>query len=109
MTNFLGGSPDRLRELYRQASPIDYVQEKLPPSLLIYGGRDHLVQAKFGRLLNFKLTRADNLSVYLERPWAEQAFDTIFFGISNQLALYYTERFLAWALQSKDNIQSNLD
>jgi hypothetical protein len=33
-------------------------------------------------------------------PWAEHAFDTVFSGVSNQLALYYTERFLASRLQA---------
>jgi hypothetical protein len=37
--------------------------------------------------------------VLLEIPWAEHAFDAIFNGLSNQLALYYTERFLDWALK----------
>lgn len=104
LSNFLGGSPKQLPKLYRQASPIDYIKPKLPPSLLIYAGRDRLVQAKFGRLLNSKLKRTDNLSIYLEIPWAEHAFDTIFFGVSNQLALYYTERFLAWALHTDSEI-----
>jgi hypothetical protein len=38
----------------------------------------------------------------LEIPWAEHAFDAVFNGPSNQLALYYTERFLAQALKSSD-------
>jgi hypothetical protein len=38
----------------------------------------------------------------VEIPWAENAFDEVFNGVSNQLALYYTERFLAWALKSSN-------
>jgi acetyl esterase/lipase len=34
---------------------------------------------------------------YLEIPWAEHAFDEVFNGPSSQVALFYTERFLAWA------------
>jgi hypothetical protein len=30
-------------------------------------------------------------------PWAEHAFDVIPSGLSGQLELYYTERFVAWA------------
>ena len=100
LENFLGGTPQELPELYRQASPINYPRPKLPPSLLVYAGRDHLVQAKFGRQLYNKLKATDNRAVWLEIPWAEHAFDAIFFGVSNQLALYYTERFLAWTLKS---------
>jgi acetyl esterase/lipase len=98
LNNFLGGTPQELPELYQQASPINYLKPNLPPSLLIYAGRDHLVQAKFGRQLYEKLRATDNPAILLEIPWAEHAFDAVFFGVSNQLALYYTERFLAWVL-----------
>ncbi|ELS03062.1 esterase/lipase [Xenococcus sp. PCC 7305] len=103
LQNFLGGTPEELPELYRQASPINYPRLNLPPSLLVYAGRDHLVQAKFGRQLYNKLKATDNRAVLLEIPWAEHAFDAVFFGVSNQLALYHTERFLAWALKSHQN------
>ncbi|PSB28015.1 alpha/beta hydrolase [Stenomitos frigidus] len=108
---FLGGSPEQFPELYRQASPYNYVSSgelfygnhpvipRLPPSLLIYGGRDHLVQAKFGRSLYDRLQATGTRAVWLEIPWAEHAFDKVFNGVSNQLALYYTERFLAWTLR----------
>ena len=102
LENFLGGTPQEQPELYRQASPINYLRPNLPPSLLIYAGRDHLVQAKFGRRLYDKLIATDNAAVYLEIPWAEHAFDAVFFGISNQLALYYTERFLASTMNNMD-------
>ncbi|MBI1875803.1 MAG: alpha/beta hydrolase, partial [Acidobacteria bacterium] len=40
---FLGGTPDLVPDRYREASPITYVSRRLPPSLLIYGSRDHVV------------------------------------------------------------------
>lgn len=46
-----------------------------------------------------RLTQSGNVAPYLEIPWAEHAFDALFSGVSNQLALYHTERFLAWATQ----------
>jgi len=98
LKNFLGGTPEELPELYRQASPIQYPKPNLPPTLLIYGKRDHLVQAKFGRQLYDKLLATDNRAIWLGVPWAEHAFDIVFSGVSNQLALYYTERFLALTL-----------
>lgn len=97
---FLGGTPDQFPALYQTASPINFVRPKLPPTLLIYGGRDHIVQAKFGRYLSEKLRTADNIVTFLEIPWAEHAFDAVPNGISNQIALYYTERFLAWAMRN---------
>jgi acetyl esterase/lipase len=96
---FLGGNPDQLPQRYQDASPIHHIRPNLPPSLLVYPRRDHLVRAKFGRQLYEKLQGAGNQAVLLDIPWAEHVFDAVFNGVSNQLALYYTERFLAWALR----------
>lgn len=98
LRDFLGGTPTDLPALYRQASPLTYVVRSLPPTLLIYGDRDHLVQSKFGKALYDQLQKTGTTAVWLNIPWAEHAFDAVFNGVSNQLALYYTERFLAWAL-----------
>jgi acetyl esterase/lipase len=95
---FLGGTPTDLPELYYQASPLNAVKSALPASLLIYGGKDHIIQSKYGRSLAQKLRSQGNKAVFIEIPWADHAFDAVFSGVSNQLALYYTERFLAWAL-----------
>ena len=95
---FLGGTPDSAAERYRDASPITYVSRAAPPSLLIYGGRDHVVLPRYGAMLDARLREAGATSVFLEIPWAEHAFDRIASGPSGQLSLYYTERFLAWAM-----------
>jgi acetyl esterase/lipase len=97
---FLGGSPQDVPDQYSLASPIQYIKPNLPPTLLIYGKRDHIVEAKYGQQLHDRLQATENTAVLLEIPWAEHAFDAVFSGVSNQLALYYTERFLAWALRS---------
>ena len=95
---FLGGTPDGQPGRYREASPMTYVGSRLPPSLLIYGSRDHVVLPRFGAMLDQRLRAAGATSVFLEIPWAEHAFDAISNGPSGQLSLYYTEQFLAWAL-----------
>lgn len=100
LENFLGGTPEELGELYHQASPINYVRPNVPPSLLVYAGRDHIVKSTFGRQLYEKLRSTGNDAIWVKIPWAEHAFDAVFNGVSNQLTLYYTERFLAWALKS---------
>ena len=96
---FLGGTPDQQPDRYRDASPLTYASRRLPPSLLVYGSRDHIVLPRFGRLLDARLREAGNTSVLLEIPWADHGFDFVPNGPSGQLALYYTERFLAWALK----------
>ncbi len=98
---FLGGSPQELPQQYKIASPVHYVTRPLPPTLLVYGDRDHIVEAKFGRRMYQRLLTSQTTTVFLEIPWAEHAFDAVFNGVNNQLALYYTERFLAWAFFSQ--------
>lgn len=95
---FLAGTPGEWPDRYRAASPITYVSASAPPSLLIYGRRDHIVLSRYGADLAARLRAAGAISVFLEIPWAEHAFDAIPNGTSGQLSLYYTERFLAWAL-----------
>ncbi len=100
--DFLAGAPGEIPEIYHQASPFSYVRPALPPSLLVYANKDHVVQAKFGERMYQKLRSVDNTTIFIKIPWAEHAFDAVSFGVSNQVALYYTERFLAWALLSTE-------
>jgi acetyl esterase/lipase len=96
---YLGGTPAEVPQRYRAASPITYATRKLPPTLLIYGGRDHVVEARFGEQLDRALQRAGTRSVLLELPWSEHAFDIIPNGLGGQIALHYTERFISWAVK----------
>jgi acetyl esterase/lipase len=98
LRDFLGGTPQDFPQLYRAASPLSAVKSGLPPTLLIYGGKDRIVESKYGQYLAETLAKSGNRSIFIEIPWADHAFDAVFTGVSNQLALYYTERFLAWAL-----------
>jgi acetyl esterase/lipase len=99
LETYLGGTPDSAPVQYHDASPITYASSRVPPTLLIYGARDHVVEARFGRQLHDRLQQAGATSVLLEIPWAEHAFDALPNGVSAQIALYYTERFFAWALR----------
>jgi len=99
LETLLGGSPALVPDRYRDASPLTYATKKLPPTLLIYGRRDHIVEARFGSQLDRALTRAGNPSVFLEIPWSEHAFDVIPSGPSAQLARFEIERFLAWVMR----------
>jgi len=99
LETYLGGTPETVSALYHAASPVTYALSRVPPTLLIYGARDHIVEARFGRELNDRLQENGATSVLLEIPWAEHAFDALPSGLSGQIALYYTERFFAWALR----------
>jgi acetyl esterase/lipase len=98
LEDFLNGTPDTRPADYRAASPITYVRPGLPPALLIYGDRDHIVKPEFGRRLHQQLRASGNIAALIRLPWAEHAFDAIFRGIGNQIALYHVERFLEWAI-----------
>lgn len=95
---FLGGTPDELPALYRDASPIEQAHRIRIPTLLITGGRDHLVDISFTRLLAERI-RANGASVaVIDLPWSEHAFDAIPNGIGGQIALHHLIRFLRLAL-----------
>ena len=95
---FIGGTPDQKPEHYRHASPITWISKTSAPTLSIYGSRDHIVEARFGRKLDAALAGAGATSVLLELPWSEHAFDAVPNGMGRQVALSYTERFIAWAV-----------
>ena len=95
---FIGGTPDQKPEHYRHASPITWVSKAVAPTLSLYGARDHIVEARFGRMLDSALRRAGATSVLLELPWSEHSFDAVPNGMGRQIALSYTERFIAWAV-----------
>jgi acetyl esterase/lipase len=95
---FIGGTPIQKPEHYRHASPISYVSATVAPTLSLYGARDHLVEARFGRILDASLKRSGATSVLLEFPWSGHSFDTVPNGMGRYLALHYVERFIAWAV-----------
>jgi acetyl esterase/lipase len=95
----IGGTPAQMPNEYAEASPISYATKPMPATLLIYGRRDHSVEAKYGARLGAQLAKTGTQVAYLEIPWAEHAFDEVFNGVSSQVALFYTERFLAWAVR----------
>ncbi|GAB4216158.1 MAG: hypothetical protein OHK0012_17850 [Synechococcales cyanobacterium] len=99
LTAFLGGSPAQVAQRYQEASPIHHVRPGLPPTLLFYGQRDHVVQPHYGQQLAQALRQQGNIAVWIPIPWADHAFDAVVHGLSSQLALYATERFLAATLQ----------
>jgi acetyl esterase/lipase len=95
---FIGGTPRQKPEHYRHASPISYASRTVAPTLSLYGARDHLVEARFGRMLDAALTKAGATSVLLELPWSEHYFDAVPNGVGRFVALHYVERFIAWAM-----------
>lgn len=96
---FVGDAPDARAAAYRDASPSTLVRPGLPPTLLVYGRRDHIVLARFGRDAADALRRAGNAVVHLELPDAEHAFDAVPNGVDAQAAGWAAEAFLARVLR----------
>ncbi len=92
---YLGGSPDQIMPQYDDASPINFIGEDTPPTLLIHGGRDELVSVVQSERLSNALDRAGRRHLLLILPWATHACDYNFSGPSGQLSTYAVERFLA--------------
>ena len=98
----IGGTLEQMPDRYADASTITHVRagtSPLPPTLLLYGGRDHIVEPKYAETLVKALRARGTPVAYIEIPWADHAFDAVFNGPSSQLALYHTERFIAWAVR----------
>ena len=92
----LGAPLEQMPERYADASTITHIRAgttPLVPTLLVYGGRDHIVEPKYGAIVVDALRARGTPVAYLEIPWADHAFDEVFNGPSSQIALYYTERF----------------
>ncbi len=98
LETLMGGGPDVIPEEYLAASPVSYASRRQPPTLQIIGSRDHVVLPRFVRSLDEQLRAAGNVSILIELPWADHAFDAVPFGPGGQLAIYAAERFLAATL-----------
>ena len=94
--NLMGGPPESAPDLYRDASPIDFVDAATPPTLLIHGTRDEIVWVRHSERLRDRLQQAGRPVFLLELPWATHGFDVVTRGPGAQLELYA----MAWFLQA---------
>jgi acetyl esterase/lipase len=101
LSGFIGGTPDDHLAAYKQASPSSYVARGLPPTLLIFGGRDHIVKPEFNREAATALRAAHVQVVSVEVPWAEHAFDMVPAGLGSQLAFAVIVDFLERELKRR--------
>ncbi len=100
LVNLMGGTLKEIPEVYRQASPLQYVGPHCPPTLQVFDAQDFVVDASHGRRLHQALCDAGVPSVYLEYPETVHGFDQ-YIGVSRRIApagqavTYELERFLA--------------
>jgi len=94
ITAYMGATPDLDPQGYRAASPIDQVRSGLPPTLLIYADRDHVVDFGSAEMFRDALrTNGDDVT-FVELPWTEHGFEEVPFGLHAPVALRAVEAFL---------------
>lgn len=102
LKGFIGGTPDDRQRMYLEASPSSYVHTGLPPTLLVFGGRDHVVKPEFNREAAASLRKARVPVVSVEVPWAEHGFDMAPAGLGSQLAFTVIADFLDRELKKRE-------
>jgi len=97
LSSVVGGTPEEIPDVYRQISPITYVSANCPPTLLLQGTQDLLVDYKQVERLHRHLKEASAPVIYIPFPNCAHSFESILPRLSPpaQVAAYYTERFLA--------------
>jgi acetyl esterase/lipase len=91
---YLRGTPATSREHYDAASPINFVGENSPPTLLLHGSQDEMVHAAQSDRLSQQLAKFGVDHLYLKLPWATHGFDHNLWGPGGQISTYSVERFM---------------
>jgi acetyl esterase/lipase len=99
IVSYMGDTPARIPDRYKAASPIDNVRCSAPPTLLIYGDGDHVVDFRSALKLRDALKACGTDVTLLELPWTEHGFEDIPFGMHSQVALASVEAFLRRTLR----------
>lgn len=92
--SYMGDAPARMPVRYRAASPIENVRCGSPPTLLIYGNRDHVVDFRSAQRLRDALRSCGTDVTLLELPWTEHGFEDIPWGLHASIAFPEVEAFL---------------
>jgi len=94
MENYIGGTYAQVPDKYKACSPLEFVDDKAIPTLIIHGENDVLVSPEHSRRLNLKLAQHNIRHYYLKLPWATHGFDFNLNGPGGQLSTYAVETFL---------------
>lgn len=91
---YMGTTPVEDPRRYRSASPLYQVRRGLPPALLIYGDRDHVVDFGYAEKFRDALRSDGNDVTFVDLPWTEHGFEEVPFGLHAPVALRAVEEFL---------------
>lgn len=98
LEDYLGDSPTENAEAYSKASPINLADPYSPPTLLVHGSRDDIVQPVQSERLADRLEELSVSHLLVRLPWATHGFDHNLRGPAGQLSTYAVESFLAAVL-----------
>jgi dipeptidyl aminopeptidase/acylaminoacyl peptidase len=94
LEDYMGGSYSQNPAQYAAGSPIEFVDERSVPTLMIYGQNDVWVAYHHSTRLAQKLQQYKVPHFLLTLPWATHGFDYTLNGPGGQLATYAVLRFL---------------
>jgi acetyl esterase/lipase len=97
IASVVGVHPADDPETYALLSPLTHACAECPPTLLVHGDHDFLVNDRGSRTLYGRLNALGAPVVYLSFPGCDHAFDSVLPQLSpaSQAAAYHIERFLA--------------
>lgn len=95
----LSGAPGVAGKRYDEASPIKFVSQGSPPTLLLHGAQDEVVHAVQSERLAHELQRVGVRHLHLRLPWATHGFDHNLGGPGGQISTYAVEVFLEATLR----------
>jgi acetyl esterase/lipase len=94
LVRYVGGEYPQIPEKYRASSPIEFVNQRTVPTLILHGCTDALVFTSHSARLVEQLKKHNVLHYFLELPWATHGFDYHLNGPGGQLSTYAIEYFL---------------
>lgn len=101
IVSYMGVTPAEDPARYRLASPIYQVRRGLPPTLLIYADRDHVVDFGYAQTFRDALRADGNDVTFVDIPWAEHGYEEVPFGLHAPVALRAVKDFLQRTLRKE--------
>jgi acetyl esterase/lipase len=98
IVELMGGYYPALSQLYDSATPLTFVRDGLPPTLIVDAGMDTITPRHHADALANALALTDTPFAVLRSPWSRHGFDAVLSGLGGQLVQYHLDRFLAWSL-----------
>ncbi|WP_256012039.1 alpha/beta hydrolase [Desertivirga xinjiangensis] len=94
MEDYLGATLEVKPKYYELSSPIYFITADSPPTLIIHGENDVLVDYEHSRRLQNKLQESSVKNYFLSLPWATHGFDYNINGPGGQLSTFVIKKFL---------------